>query len=108
MTHESALADGSTKVKLCAAAVSLLLGRIGRWSGREIDASHTKRLGRSCLSSACFTLSLARSAQAERDNESCFFGSKNGRIAYADSSYSGMLQRRVDGRIILYLRLTFG
>ncbi|GBP44790.1 hypothetical protein EVAR_86605_1 [Eumeta japonica] len=44
--------------RLCAAAVSLLLGRIGRWSGREI---------------ACSALSLARSAQAERDNESCFF-----------------------------------
>ncbi|GBP42584.1 TNF receptor-associated factor 5 [Eumeta japonica] len=44
--------------RLCAAAVSLLLGRIGRWSGREI---------------ACPALSLARSAQAERDNESYFF-----------------------------------
>ncbi|GBP62003.1 hypothetical protein EVAR_46032_1 [Eumeta japonica] len=44
-------------VRLCAAAVSLLLGRIGRWSGREI---------------ARCALSLARSAQAERDNESCF------------------------------------
>ncbi|GBP31103.1 Voltage-dependent calcium channel type D subunit alpha-1 [Eumeta japonica] len=32
---------------LCAAAVSLLLGRIGRWSGREIDASQAERLGRS-------------------------------------------------------------
>ncbi|GBP78434.1 hypothetical protein EVAR_63385_1 [Eumeta japonica] len=36
----------------------LPLGRIGRWSGREIARS---------------ALSLARSAQAERDNESCFF-----------------------------------
>ncbi|GBP15724.1 hypothetical protein EVAR_93913_1 [Eumeta japonica] len=44
--------------RLCAAAVSLLLGRIGRWSGREIARS---------------ALSLARSAQAERGNESCFF-----------------------------------
>ncbi|GBP40679.1 hypothetical protein EVAR_36415_1 [Eumeta japonica] len=44
--------------RLCAAAVSLLLARIGRWSGREIARS---------------VLSLARSAQAERDNESCFF-----------------------------------
>ncbi|GBP59203.1 Atrial natriuretic peptide-converting enzyme [Eumeta japonica] len=44
--------------RLCAAAVSLLLGRIGRWSGREIARS---------------MLSLARSAQSERDNESCFF-----------------------------------
>ncbi|GBP38322.1 hypothetical protein EVAR_36274_1 [Eumeta japonica] len=44
--------------RLCAAAVSLLLGRIGRWSGREI---------------ARCALSLARSAQAERDNESCYF-----------------------------------
>ncbi|GBP18620.1 hypothetical protein EVAR_14390_1 [Eumeta japonica] len=43
---------------LCAAAVSFLLGRIGRWSGGEIARS---------------ALSLARSAQAERDNESCFF-----------------------------------
>ncbi|GBP26681.1 hypothetical protein EVAR_23451_1 [Eumeta japonica] len=42
----------------CAVAVSLLLGRIGRWSGREIARS---------------ALSFARSAQAERDNESCFF-----------------------------------
>ncbi|GBP52067.1 hypothetical protein EVAR_97537_1 [Eumeta japonica] len=45
-------------IMLCAAAVSLLLGRIGRWSGREISRA---------------ALSLARSAQAERDNESCFF-----------------------------------
>ncbi|GBP01390.1 hypothetical protein EVAR_74112_1 [Eumeta japonica] len=44
--------------RLCAAAVSLLLVRIGRWSGREIARS---------------TLSLARSAQAERDNGSSFF-----------------------------------
>ncbi|GBP67423.1 Vacuolar protein sorting-associated protein 35 [Eumeta japonica] len=44
--------------RLCATAVFLLLGRIGRWSGREIARS---------------ALSLARSAQAERDNESCFF-----------------------------------
>ncbi|GBP21279.1 hypothetical protein EVAR_11674_1 [Eumeta japonica] len=43
--------------RLCAVAISLLLGRIGRWSGREIARS---------------ALSLARSAQAERDNESCF------------------------------------
>ncbi|GBP41358.1 hypothetical protein EVAR_84701_1 [Eumeta japonica] len=58
---------------LCAAAVSLLLGRIGRWSGRDIDALQGERLGRSCLSVARFPLSLARSAQAECDNESCFF-----------------------------------
>ncbi|GBP41124.1 hypothetical protein EVAR_32577_1 [Eumeta japonica] len=51
--------DGSARARpLCAAAVSLLLGRIGRWSGREI---------------ACQTLLLACSVQAERDNESCFF-----------------------------------
>ncbi|GBP62644.1 hypothetical protein EVAR_51890_1 [Eumeta japonica] len=43
---------------LCAAAVSLVLGCIGRWSGREIARS---------------TLSLAHPAQAERDNDSCFF-----------------------------------
>ncbi|GBP75381.1 hypothetical protein EVAR_34748_1 [Eumeta japonica] len=48
----------NTGCRLCAAAISLLLGRIVRWSGREI---------------ACSALSLARSAQAERDNESCFF-----------------------------------
>ncbi|GBP15178.1 hypothetical protein EVAR_11472_1 [Eumeta japonica] len=42
-------------------------------SGREIDASQAERLGRSCLSIACSALLLARSAQAERDNESCFF-----------------------------------
>ncbi|GBP80671.1 hypothetical protein EVAR_49836_1 [Eumeta japonica] len=44
--------------QLCAASVSLVLGRIDRWSGREI---------------ACSALSLTHSAQAERDNESCFF-----------------------------------
>ncbi|GBP53566.1 hypothetical protein EVAR_41974_1 [Eumeta japonica] len=38
---------------------------------KEIDASQAERLGRSCL--YCSVLSLARSAQAERDNESCFF-----------------------------------
>ncbi|GBP38379.1 hypothetical protein EVAR_36332_1 [Eumeta japonica] len=43
---------------LCAAAVSFLLGRVGRWSGREIARS---------------ALSLARSVQAERDKESYFF-----------------------------------
>ncbi len=43
---------------LCAVAVYLSNERIGRWSGREI---------------ACSALSLARIAQAERDNESCFF-----------------------------------
>ncbi|GBP81892.1 hypothetical protein EVAR_87029_1 [Eumeta japonica] len=40
---------------------------------KEIDASQAKRLGRSCLSIAHCALSLARSDQAERDNESCFF-----------------------------------
>ncbi|GBP23718.1 hypothetical protein EVAR_13673_1 [Eumeta japonica] len=59
--------------RLCAAAVSLLLGHIGRWSGREIDASQAELLGRSYLSIACSALSLARLAPAERDNESCFF-----------------------------------
>ncbi|GBP32865.1 hypothetical protein EVAR_81653_1 [Eumeta japonica] len=29
--------------RLCAAAVSLLLERIGRWSGREIDASQAEK-----------------------------------------------------------------
>ncbi|GBP52339.1 Cuticle protein LPCP-23 [Eumeta japonica] len=51
----------------------ILLGLIGRWSGRGTDASQTERLGRSCLYIASFALSLARSAQAERDNESRFF-----------------------------------
>ncbi|GBP55509.1 hypothetical protein EVAR_36232_1 [Eumeta japonica] len=40
------------------------------YSGREIDASQAERLGR--LSIARSALSLARSAQAERDNKSCF------------------------------------
>ncbi|GBP63565.1 hypothetical protein EVAR_61305_1 [Eumeta japonica] len=44
--------------RLCAAAVSLLLERFSRWSGKEIARS---------------ALSLARSALAKRDNESCFF-----------------------------------
>ncbi|GBP08184.1 hypothetical protein EVAR_2963_1 [Eumeta japonica] len=61
------------KFRLCAAAISFLLGRIGRWSGREIDASQAERLGQSCLFIACSMLSLAHSAKAERDNESCFF-----------------------------------
>ncbi|GBP21414.1 hypothetical protein EVAR_12015_1 [Eumeta japonica] len=55
--------------RLCAAAFSLLFGRIGRWSGREIDPSQAERLGRSSLSIACSTLSFVRSAQAECDNE---------------------------------------
>ncbi|GBP85941.1 hypothetical protein EVAR_55684_1 [Eumeta japonica] len=37
------------------------------------NMSQAERLGRSCLSIVCPALSLARSAQAERDNESCFF-----------------------------------
>ncbi|GBP69277.1 hypothetical protein EVAR_56821_1 [Eumeta japonica] len=49
---------GRFTCRLRAAAVSLLLGRIGRCSGKEI---------------ARFALSLSRSAQAERDNESYFF-----------------------------------
>ncbi|GBP45764.1 hypothetical protein EVAR_76069_1 [Eumeta japonica] len=48
----------SILARSCAAAVSLLLGRVGRWRGREIAHS---------------ALSLARSAQAERDNESCYY-----------------------------------
>ncbi|GBP53369.1 hypothetical protein EVAR_41206_1 [Eumeta japonica] len=43
---------------MCGRCLFLLLGHTGRWNGREI--------GRSALSLAC-------SAQAERDNESCFF-----------------------------------
>ncbi|GBP44129.1 Protein fem-1 homolog A [Eumeta japonica] len=39
--------------------------------GKEIDASQAERLGRSCL--YCSALSPARSARAERDNESSFF-----------------------------------
>ncbi|GBP24801.1 hypothetical protein EVAR_14134_1 [Eumeta japonica] len=42
----------------CVRPLSLFYSDIGRWSGREIARS---------------ALSLARSAQAERDNESCFF-----------------------------------
>ncbi|GBP48959.1 hypothetical protein EVAR_32295_1 [Eumeta japonica] len=40
-------------------------------SGREIDASRAERLGRLCL--YCSAHSYANSAQAEHDNESCFF-----------------------------------
>ncbi|GBP94741.1 hypothetical protein EVAR_52817_1 [Eumeta japonica] len=50
-------AYSSGEAVLCAAAVSLLLERIGRWSGRGIARS---------------VFMLVRSAQAERDNESCF------------------------------------
>ncbi|GBP20481.1 hypothetical protein EVAR_78857_1 [Eumeta japonica] len=50
-----------------------LFHSIGRWSGRETDASQAERLDRSCLSIARSALSLARSAHAERDNESYFF-----------------------------------
>ncbi|GBP10382.1 hypothetical protein EVAR_69673_1 [Eumeta japonica] len=59
--------------RLCAAAFSLLLGRIAKWNGRKIGTSQAERSGQSCLSIARPALSLARSAQAERDNESCFF-----------------------------------
>ncbi|GBP69417.1 hypothetical protein EVAR_52689_1 [Eumeta japonica] len=45
----------------------------GKYLSKEIDASQVERLGRSCLSIARSALSLAHSAQAERDNESCFF-----------------------------------
>ncbi|GBP33009.1 hypothetical protein EVAR_82847_1 [Eumeta japonica] len=41
--------------------------------GREVDASQAESLGRSCLSIAGSALSLAHSAQAERDNVSYFF-----------------------------------
>ncbi|GBP00945.1 hypothetical protein EVAR_2254_1 [Eumeta japonica] len=47
------------------------LMKLKQKSGREIDASQAKRLGH--LSIACSALSLARSAQAQRDNESYFF-----------------------------------
>ncbi|GBP86683.1 hypothetical protein EVAR_103627_1 [Eumeta japonica] len=43
-----------------------------------IDASRAERLGR--LSIACSALSLTPSAQAERDNESCFFGPSSNSI----------------------------
>ncbi|GBP56516.1 hypothetical protein EVAR_42710_1 [Eumeta japonica] len=59
------------RFRLCAAAVSL--GHIGRWSGREIARS---------------ALSLARLAQAERDNESCFFSSL---VPYIISSNASLL-----------------
>ncbi|GBP18285.1 hypothetical protein EVAR_9129_1 [Eumeta japonica] len=39
---------------------------------KGLDALQAERLGRSYLFIACSALSLARSAQAERDNESCF------------------------------------
>ncbi|GBP95628.1 hypothetical protein EVAR_67598_1 [Eumeta japonica] len=48
---------------VCGLCLSCCLGRIGRWSGREI---------------ACSALSLAYPAQAERDNESCFFFTRDG------------------------------
>ncbi|GBP65605.1 hypothetical protein EVAR_46132_1 [Eumeta japonica] len=66
---------GLTKQFTCRLCV-FLLGRNGRGSEREIDASPTERLGLSCLSVACSALSLALSAQVERDNESCFFASE--------------------------------
>ncbi|GBP19388.1 hypothetical protein EVAR_12430_1 [Eumeta japonica] len=69
--------------RLCEAADSLLLGRIGRWSGKEIARS---------------ALSLARSAQAERDNESCFFVPAAGCVRplslfYSDASADGVEER---------------
>ncbi|GBP15346.1 hypothetical protein EVAR_80525_1 [Eumeta japonica] len=57
----------------CVRPLSLLLGRIGRWSGINTNASQAERLDRSCLSIAGSALSLTRAAQAERENESCFF-----------------------------------
>ena len=54
-------------------AVRVFIGRICRWSGREINESQVERLGRSCLSIACSAPSLERSAQAESDDESYFF-----------------------------------
>ncbi|GBP24240.1 hypothetical protein EVAR_80093_1 [Eumeta japonica] len=74
--------SGAANPQIC------VLGSIGRQSGREIDASQAERLGRSCLSVACSALSLARSAQAERDNELCFFnfrGSRCGAKGYVTS-----------------------
>ncbi|GBP05624.1 hypothetical protein EVAR_3087_1 [Eumeta japonica] len=58
LKSRSKIQHKNTIPKLYAVTVSLLLGRIGRWSGREIARS---------------AFSLARSAQAERDNESCFY-----------------------------------
>ncbi|GBP25883.1 hypothetical protein EVAR_81765_1 [Eumeta japonica] len=49
---------GKLDIPNCVRPLSLFYSDIGRWSGKEIARS---------------TLSLARSAQAERDNESCFF-----------------------------------
>lgn len=43
------------------------------WIEKEIDVSQAKRLGQSALSIACSGLWHARSAQAERDSELCFF-----------------------------------
>ncbi|GBP71100.1 hypothetical protein EVAR_53380_1 [Eumeta japonica] len=95
------------------AAVSLLLGHIGLWSEREIDASQAERLGR--LSIARSALSLARSAQAKRDNESCFFVHaagvhrfirryhvKNSKIAFHVSSHARTHARAVRGAHVCY------
>ncbi|GBP40143.1 hypothetical protein EVAR_20284_1 [Eumeta japonica] len=57
-------------LRLCAAAVSLLLGRIGRCERVEESERSPFHSGREIARSA---LSLTHSAQAERDNESCFF-----------------------------------
>ncbi|GBP63376.1 3-ketoacyl-CoA thiolase, mitochondrial [Eumeta japonica] len=59
---------GIVNAVVCGLCLSLLLGHISRWSRREIARS---------------ALSLARSAQAERDNESCYFmsGASDGALA---------------------------
>ncbi|GBP61280.1 hypothetical protein EVAR_52769_1 [Eumeta japonica] len=54
---------------------------------KVIDASQADRLGRSCGSIACSALSLARSTQAERDNESCFFPGKLSSARRAHETY---------------------
>ncbi|GBP90329.1 hypothetical protein EVAR_37389_1 [Eumeta japonica] len=40
---------------------------------KEIGAAQAERLGQSIAPLYCSELSLAHTAQAERDNESCFF-----------------------------------
>ncbi|GBP98544.1 hypothetical protein EVAR_2384_1 [Eumeta japonica] len=54
----------------CTLPLSLLLRRIGRWSGR--DRCITSRTLKPIVPLYCSALSLVRSTQAERDNESYF------------------------------------
>ncbi|GBP20390.1 hypothetical protein EVAR_14639_1 [Eumeta japonica] len=71
--------------RLCAAAVSLLLGRIGRCSGRKIARS---------------VFSFGRSPQAERDNESWFFCARADRSWERRKAFGGPLSRSVTHRYV--------